>query len=612
MSRRTLVVAVVVAAVLACTAGPALAYGPYLSYPVDSDARLVQGTSQAVYMWSEPAGATSSLKASRVERGAGSATGPYTIVAGIPALSGWFASGDGLSVNVLWKSGSAVFVARYDLSTGAGAYVPAPVCTDAQAAALRGVPGATVDPAGIAADGQGGAYIWCTVSPAPTTGGYTLLNHVSATGELATSTPEMKAVERTVVTLDSDDAGHAFVLLTRGSDVMVDRLTPTLASDWNGARDPYLIHPVPAPAQTALDLVASDGAVLSWREGAKVKLARFQADGDRLWINPPSVSVTGAVKLAADGSGGAYVAGVTDDGLFVRHVLSSGREAPWGGSSRLGLGLTHPRVDALTTNGAGDLFVAYSSVVSVGKPGIALLTYTGGWSDVGPTGASPEWYSGAAPDGSGGAYVMGGGGGAVLWRIAGAGPQVTLRPRAQVVECGQKVTLAGYATSAGGVPMAGATILIRRVTAAGMVTAGSTTATAGGYFASTIRPTSNATYMATAGGTESARVAIKVATRVRLDTLSHLKPQGTRLIEIFTGAVTPRHAGQRVVIQKAVGSKWRTVASGRVDSRSRFRVVWALPYKTATYKLRAAVPAHADHAEGVSQAATLRVVIKKG
>ena len=67
-----------------------------------------------------------------------------------------------------------------------------------------------------------------------------------------------------------------------------------------------------------------------------------------------------------------------------------------------------------------------------------------------------------------------------------------------------------------------------------------------------------------------------------------------------------------MVIQKAVGSGWRTVASGRLDSRSRYRVIWALPYKTATYKLRAVVPAHADHAEGASQTATLRVVIRKG
>ena len=612
MSRRILVIAVFVVAMLACAAGSALAYGPYLSYPVDGNARLLQGTSQAVYMWSEPTGATSSLKASRVERGAGGATGPYTVVADIPALGDWYASGDGLDASVLWKSGGTVFVARYGLSTGAGAYVPVPVCTDAQAATLRGVPGTTVAPAGIAADGQGGAYIWCTVSPAPTTGGYTLLNHVSATGVLATSTPAMKVVERTVVALDSDDAGHAFALLTGGSDVTVDRLGPTLASDWNGARDPYLIHPTPSPAETALDLVASDGALVAWREGPRVKVARFEADGDRLWFNPPSASMPGAVRLAADGSGGAYVAGVANDGLLVWHVLSSGREAPWGASPLPGLGPTQPRVDAVTTNSAGDLFVAYSSVVSVGKPGIALLTYTGGWSDVGPTGASPEWYSGAVPDGSGGAYVMGGGGGAVLWRIADAGAQVTLRPRARVVEHGQRVTVAGYATTAGGVPMAGATILIRRVTAAGTVAAASTTATAGGYFTSTIKPTANGTYVARAGGTESAGVAVKVATRVRLDALSHLKPQGTRLIEILTGAVTPRHSGQRVVIQKAVGSRWRAVTSGRIDSRSRFRVVWALPYKTATYKLRAVVPAHADHAEGASAAATLRVVIKKG
>lgn len=93
--------------------------------------------------------------------------------------------------------------------------------------------------------------------------------------------------------------------------------------------------------------------------------------------------------------------------------------------------------------------------------------------------------------------------------------------------------------------------------------------------------------------------------------LSHLKA-GTRLRETFSGSVTPNHRGQRVLIQKAVGAGWRTVASGRLSSRSRYQVTWALPYKTATYKLRAVVPAHSDHAEGASPNATLRVVIRKG
>ena len=67
-----------------------------------------------------------------------------------------------------------------------------------------------------------------------------------------------------------------------------------------------------------------------------------------------------------------------------------------------------------------------------------------------------------------------------------------------------------------------------------------------------------------------------------------------------------------MLIQKAVGSGWRTVASGRLDSRSRYRVVWAVPFKTASYKLRVILPAHADHAEGDSPTASLKVVIRKG
>jgi hypothetical protein len=54
------------------------------------------------------------------------------------------------------------------------------------------------------------------------------------------------------------------------------------------------------------------------------------------------------------------------------------------------------------------------------------------------------------------------------------------------------------------------------------------------------------------------------------------------------------------------------VASGKLDSRSRFHITWYLPYKTATYKLRAIIPAHSDHAQGTSSTGTLKVAIRKG
>ncbi len=76
--------------------------------------------------------------------------------------------------------------------------------------------------------------------------------------------------------------------------------------------------------------------------------------------------------------------------------------------------------------------------------------------------------------------------------------------------------------------------------------------------------------------------------------------------------MAPNHRGKKVLVQKAVGRLWKTVASGRLDSRSRYRITWYLPYRTATYKLRTVIPAHADHAQGTSARATLRVVVRKG
>ena len=133
---------------------------------------------------------------------------------------------------------------------------------------------------------------------------------------------------------------------------------------------------------------------------------------------------------------------------------------------------------------------------------------------------------------------------------------------------------------------------------------------ADGFYTATIKPSANAVWSAHASSFGD-QVQIQVAPKVTL-ALSHLKPQGTRLREIFSGTVAPNHAGAKMLVQKAVGSGWRTVASGRLDSRSHYRVVWAVPFKTARYKLRVKLPAHADHAEGDSPTASFKVVVRKG
>ena len=239
---------------------------------------------------------------------------------------------------------------------------------------------------------------------------------------------------------------------------------------------------------------------------------------------------------------------------------------------------------------------------------MSLLTYLGSWTDIGPAPA-PEWYSGVAPDGAGGAWAMGNGGSARLWRISNIADQLTFRPRAKLVQYGKSVTVSGYLTDAGGIPLGAGTVNIGTVSGDQLSVKTTAQTGADGYYSKSVKPTANATWSAE-GTTDAEGVSIQVAPRVTM-TLSHLK-ESTRLSEILSGSVSPNHKGKKVLVQKAVGKSWKTVASGRLDSRSRYRVTWYLPYKTATYKLRVVLPAHGDHAQGTSPTGTLRVEIRRG
>jgi hypothetical protein len=88
--------------------------------------------------------------------------------------------------------------------------------------------------------------------------------------------------------------------------------------------------------------------------------------------------------------------------------------------------------------------------------------------------------------------------------------------------------------------------------------------------------------------------------------LSHTQ-SGERLTEVLSGAVAPRHAGKRVLVQRSTATGWRTVASGLLDRRSHYRIRWLMPYRSAVHRLRVLLPAHGDHADGVSPTAYVRV-----
>jgi len=65
-------------------------------------------------------------------------------------------------------------------------------------------------------------------------------------------------------------------------------------------------------------------------------------------------------------------------------------------------------------------------------------------------------------------------------------------------------------------------------------------------------------------------------------------------------------------LQPAAPVLSRRPATGSLDGRSRYRVSWPLPLRSASYLFRTLLPAHADYAAGVSRSARLRVVLNAG
>ena len=612
MVRRTLVIALFVLVVLACAAPLAAAYQPVFTATAFPHSTWAPGADPAVLV-------SPSLDGTRLLAQywpTNEAMGPQrTVASGISALSGWYAVGDGTRVTVLWKDGATVWATCIDVSDGSAVFGPVAVCTDSAVSALEGdATGAQLS--GAAPDGSGGAYVWCTATPTRGVTGFgdTLLNHISPAGALAVADPGLAVAKGTVSSLAADDEGHAFVLLAPPgrNSIATQRLGATLAPDtgWTNPISPYspLVQP-PVATKTPLAITAGAGATIAWREGAKVKVQRYPAAGGVIWLSPPGVIMTGAVKLASDGLGGAFLAGPSGPGVVTGHVLSSGATTT---RTLGGLSLADPVVGGLVTNRAGDLFVGYGD----GAPGsagagVGLLTWTGSFTAVGSDTMRPDSYSSGLGDGIGGAYFAGDTTGAgYLLRVGGPiGFDITFRPRALTVDYGKKVAAGGYVYE-DALAMGGATVNVTTPTGTAGTAPAPVQSAADGYYSVTLAPKASATWTASTAKGQSQSVRIEVQPKVTM-TLSHLKAS-TRLSEILSGSVTPNHAGKKVLAQKAVGKSWKTVASGKLDSRSRYRITWYLPYKTATYKLRVVLPAHADHAQGTSPTGTLRVKIRRG
>ena len=187
---------------------------------------------------------------------------------------------------------------------------------------------------------------------------------------------------------------------------------------------------------------------------------------------------------------------------------------------------------------------------------------------------------------------------------AGSAAAVTFTPRLTIVSYARAVSVSGYLTSAGD-PVAGGTVTLRE-TRGGVTRDSGTAVTNGqGFYQTTVSPRFNASWHAEAAGVSSLPVVIQVRPRVTL-ALSHTQ-SGARLTEVFSGAVAPTHVGKRVFVQRHTADGWRAVASGRLDRRSHYRIRWLMPYRSAVHRLRVLLPAHRDHADGVSPTAFVSV-----
>lgn len=198
------------------------------------------------------------------------------------------------------------------------------------------------------------------------------------------------------------------------------------------------------------------------------------------------------------------------------------------------------------------------------------------------------------------------GGAAAEARAAEPTTSLTFLPRLDVIRYGRSIRVEGALTT-DGAPIADATVLVHRV---GAATGTEVVTDAMGRYVTTISPHENAAWVASSGDLQSAEVLIKVAPKVTL-ALSH-KRTASRLAEYFSGSVAPSHAGRTMLVQRATKSGWRTVASGKLNASSRYRIAWVLPRRSATYRLRVVLPAHGDHVQGNSPPATLQVVVNRG
>lgn len=603
MSRRWLFAACLSLALLvpALAATPAHAsYGPLWSTAVTGAPRLVGDDGGAWLVWT---GADGSIAAQRYGRSDGSAVfgGARTLVSGITDLAGLQVAADGSQGLVIaWQDGQTVFVRRF-AADGDAVYGAVPVLT------------ADATLTGLSVGQNGAAYV---VSTAAAGTDHSLLAAVSGDGVAAGPVAVANGTVVTMAADRSDGSLYVFLAPPGRATIAVQRYDTTLAAQWDVAVSPYsLLSPAPAGATlTPLYATASGSCTVVWRQDGLVRAMRLSADGQRLWLQPSRISVAGDVVVTGDGFGGCMIAGTAGSSLRVHHI-SVGGQLVGGKAATLDLGLAQPILGTAVVDRSGDLTVSFADDAAYASGfGVARVTYMGEGSVVALTPAQSEAAQ-LAKAGDAGVYALAGDGVAgSLWRLSFSDRELTLRPQAVAVRYGRSVAFSGFLLDQAE-PLSGEPVVLHYTTAGTGETgerAPLTTGADGFYYAASVTPAANATWQAVApdvagGAVSSGTVVVNVYPVVTLR-LSHLR---RGLAEVFSGTVKPGHPGRKVLIQRRRGGAWHTFAKALLDSSSRYRFVWGVPRRTATYTLRVVLPAHADHLKGTSPRAVLRVKIAR-
>ena len=131
------------------------------------------------------------------------------------------------------------------------------------------------------------------------------------------------------------------------------------------------------------------------------------------------------------------------------------------------------------------------------------------------------------------------------------------------------------------------------------------TADGSGAYALSLSPDRTTTYRTLSGSVASVPVVLFIDAKVTLAASTKKTTVGKKVA--LAGTAEPVDAGAKAVIQRKVGSTWKSVATGAISSSGAFKVTW-IPKAKGTYVLRAYVGDQSQVFAGASS--TITIVVK--